>query len=373
MAARIESEDIPGVRIYHCPDLFHDDVPMSERIGRAVAFGPDVIHLHQVDLPDVVKAMRASAPVVISAHDYTACPSGFYYFQPGQECTRAQGPACVFHFVVGGCGHTLNVKSLPKRYRNASRRAEAFRDADLVVSYSRAVDRHLAINSMSRRRIVPLTVTIAPTPAVGSATTRRVVFAGRIVAQKGLAVLIRAARHVDAEFVICGDGRELERMRKLARRTGVDDRVRFRGWLDSEQLAQELANASVVVVPSLWPEPFGLVGIEALSAGRPVIASATGGVEEWLEDGISGLCVKPGDVEELTRALNELLSDPERQRTMGLAGRETVNRRFSPERHLAAILEAYEYARATWLNANHERSASTASSLTSVSQSGSSR
>ena len=265
------------------------------------------------------------------------------------------------------------MKSLPKRYRNASRRAEAFRDADLVVSYSRAVDRHLAINSMSRRRIVPLTVTIAPTPAVGSATTRRVVFAGRIVAQKGLAVLIRAARHVDAEFVICGDGRELERMRKLARRTGVDDRVRFRGWLDSEQLAQELANASVVVVPSLWPEPFGLVGIEALSAGRPVIASATGGVEEWLEDGISGLCVKPGDVEELTRALNELLSDPERQRTMGLAGRETVNRRFSPERHLAAILEAYEYARATWLNANHERSASTASSLTSVSQSGSSR
>src|ERR1700677_941507 len=100
MAARIESEDIPGVRIYHCPDLFHDDVPMSERIGRAVAFGPDVIYLHQVDLPDVVKAMRASAPVVISAHDYTACPSGFYYFQPGQECTRAQGPACVFHFVV---------------------------------------------------------------------------------------------------------------------------------------------------------------------------------------------------------------------------------------------------------------------------------
>ena len=128
----------------------------------------------------------------------------------------------------------------------------------------------------------------------------------------------------------------------------MDGRVMFKGWLGPEQLARELADASIVVVPSLWPEPFGLVGIEALAAGRPVIASATGGIADWLDDGVSGLCVTPGDVDALAHALNELLADPQRQRTMGLAGRESVNLRFSPERHLAGILDAYANARATW-------------------------
>jgi glycosyltransferase involved in cell wall biosynthesis len=101
-------------------------------------------------------------------------------------------------------------------------------------------------------------------------------------------------------------------------------------------------------MPSLWPEPFGLVGIEAHAAGRPVVASATGGVADWLEDGISGLCVKPGDKGALAAALNELLADPQRQQTMGAAGRRTVAARFSRQQHVAALLDAYRSARATW-------------------------
>jgi glycosyltransferase involved in cell wall biosynthesis len=374
LTARIESnEEIRGVTVYRCPDLFHADVPMTDRLGDALSFDPDVIHLHQVDLPDVVRAMRMTAPVLISAHVYSACPSGLYYFRPGQECTRAHGPGCVFNLVVRGCAHTTNLKPLLTRYMNAARRAEALKGADLVVSYSSAVDRHLAANGLLRRQIVPFPATIAPKQGSGHATRRRVVFAGRIVSQKGVAVLIRAAREVDGEFVICGAGRELDAMRRLARRTGVEGRVSFKGWLDSEQLAEEFANASVVVVPSLWPEPFGLVGIEALAAGRPVIASATGGIEDWLDDGVSGLCVKPGDVRDLARALNELLADPERQRTMGMAGRDAVNTRFSPECHVAAILDAYASARATWARRDQELPSSATSSVTSASQSGSSR
>jgi glycosyltransferase involved in cell wall biosynthesis len=349
LAARIEStEEIPGVTLYRCPDLFNADAPMSTRIGEALSFGPEVIHLHQVDLPDVVRAMRASAPVLVSAHNYVACSAGVHYFRPGQECTRAHGPGCVVNMLARGCAHTRTPRSLPTRYKNASHAVEALRCADLVISYSSSVDRHLAQNDLTARRLVPLPVTIDPQPGAGHATRRRVVFAGRIVRPKGIAVLIRAAREVDAEFVICGDGRLLEPMRGLTRRIGVQDRVSFTGWLNSERLAQELADASVVVMPSLWPEPFGLVGIEALAAGRPVIASATGGIGDWLEHGVSGLFVKPGDVQDLARALNQLLADPERQRTMGMAGRETVNTRFSPARHLAAVIDAYGEARARW-------------------------
>lgn len=349
MAARIESsEEAPGVTVYRCPDLFHPEVAMAERIGDALSFGPDVIHLHQVDLPDVIRQMRTTAPVVISAHVYSACPSGLYYFRPGHECTRAHGPGCAFNMLARGCAHTRNLRSLPARYRGAARRAEALRGADLLISYSSAVDRHLAANHFARRRVVPFPITITPEPGAGEGARRRVVFAGRIVAQKGVAVLIRAAREVDAEFVICGDGRQLQAMRGLARRIGVERRVRFTGWLGAEDLALEYANASLVVVPSLWPEPFGLVGIEALAAGRPVIASATGGIEDWLEDGVSGVCVKPGDARDLAQALNRLLADPDRRRAMGEAGRLAVRTRFSPQRHVDALLDAYASARTTW-------------------------
>jgi D-inositol-3-phosphate glycosyltransferase len=98
----------------------------------------------------------------------------------------------------------------------------------------------------------------------------------------------------------------------------------------------------------VWPEPFGIVGIEAHAAGRPVIASETGGVGDWLEHGVSGLMVPPGDARALALALAELLEDPARQRELGSAGARSVSARFSAARHLAVLREAYARARATW-------------------------
>ncbi len=349
VATQATSEDsVPGVTVHLSPDLLSTDATPSARLGDGLAIDPELIHLHQLDDPDLVAFLRSKAPVVISVHGYSACTSGVHYFRPGQECPRAHGLGCIPNLLARGCAHTRDPRALPSRYRRVERGVRALRQADLAISYSTAVDRHLATNGVVRRAVLPLFTTITPRTGSGHEKRRRVVFAGRVAAAKGVGVLLRSARAVDAEFVICGDGWQLEAMRRLARRLAVLDRVRFTGWLAAEELAQELADASVVVMPSVWPEPFGLVGIEALAAGRPVIASATGGVEDWLADGVNGLSVKPGDHSALARALNELLSDPARQRAMGNAGREMVLARFSPEKHLAALLDAYGLARAEW-------------------------
>jgi glycosyltransferase involved in cell wall biosynthesis len=349
LAAQVNSQhSVPGVSVFHSPALFDVNASMDARLGEWASFKPQVIHLHQVDDPDVVERLRESAPVVLSAHGYTACTSGVHYFRPGHECTRAHGPGCVPNLAARGCAHTRRPQTLPAAYRRAGRGLAALERADLAVSYSSAVDRHLAANGLTRRAVVPLFSTTPAASGSGHAGRRRVVFAGRVVAPKGVAVLLRAARAVEAEFVICGDGWRLASMRRLAGRLGVQRRVDFRGWVGAQELAEELANASVVVVPSLWPEPFGLVGIEALAAGRPVVASATGGIGDWLEDGVTGLSVKPGDAEELARALEELLADPARQHAMGLAGQRVVAARFSAERHVAALTDAYRRARARW-------------------------
>lgn len=376
VAAKVDPElRVPGVTVHHSTQLFEAHLPIEARLGAAASASPEVIHLHQLDDPDVVAALRTKAPVVLSAHGYTACTAGVHYFRPGQECTRPHGPGCIPNLALRGCAHVRNPRPLPSSYRQTTRALAALRGADLAVAYSNAVERHLAVNGVTHRAVIPLFVTLAPHPPHpkpgpheprtthepheppppcepqgkgNNSAARRVLFAGRVVKPKGLDVLIRAMGAIDAELVVCGDGMQLPAMRRLARRVGVERRVRFDGWLDAEQLARELAEASVVAIPSLWPEPFGLVGIEALAAGRPVVASLTGGIPDWLDDGVTGVGVRPGDVRGLARALDELLADPERQRELGAAGRQMVAARFSPERHVEALLEGYRAARASW-------------------------
>jgi glycosyltransferase involved in cell wall biosynthesis len=349
LAAQAEPYDeTPGVTVHLSPQLLDSAVSPSVRIGEHGEIAATVVHMHQFEDPDVLSLMRVSAPVVVSVHGYSAGTSGVHYFAPGEECSRAHGPGCIPNLLARGCAHTRDPRWLPSAYRRASRSVRALREADLAISYSTVIDRHLERNGVSRRAVLPLFSTLTPRPNAGHQTRRRVVFAGGVVASKGVEVLIRAALGVQAEFVICGDGWQLESIRELAERIGVSDRVRFTGWLEDDALARELAEASVVVMPSLWPEPFGLVGIEAFGAGRPVIASDTGGICDWLEDGVSGVRVPPGDVDALATALRELLASPERQREMGAAGRRAAQERFSVERHVQELLASYETARATW-------------------------
>jgi glycosyltransferase involved in cell wall biosynthesis len=347
LVARIDStERVAGVDVRAWPALLDHAAPAKARLEPGLEWGADLAHLHQVDDPELVRALGDVAPVAISAHGYTACTSGVHYFRPGHECARPHGPGCIPNLVA--CAHVRNPRPLPRRYRQATRGLQALRDAHVAISYSSAVDGHLAANGIGHRAVVPYFPTIAAAPQGERDDARRVVFAGRVIAAKGVGVLVRAAASVSAEFVVCGDGRALEQMRGLARRLGVSERVRFAGWLSPQQLGTELAAASVVALPSVWPEPFGIVGIEAHTAGKPVVASATGGVGDWLQHDVSGLMLPPGDSAALARALEQLLADPGRRAAMGAAGKRSVEARFTAQRHLDALTESYRAARERW-------------------------
>ncbi|HEX3434334.1 MAG TPA: glycosyltransferase family 4 protein [Solirubrobacteraceae bacterium] len=349
LAVRDEGgRSIQGVTVHPSAELFKTELAPARRVGDVLSRSYSVIHTHQFDDPDVTSYLQSHAPLVSSVHGFSTCTSGVHYFRPGQECQRAHGPGCIPNLLARGCAHTRDPRWLPRGYRRSTAARISLRRADLTITYSRAIDRHMAINGVARRAIVPLFSTVPAARGSGHADRRRVVFAGRLVRPKGVGVLLRAAAKVDGEFVICGTGKELEALRKLASRLGVQQRVSFAGWLAPEQLARELAEASVVALPSLWPEPFGLVGVEAFAAGRPVVASATGGIEDWLDHGRNGLCVPPGSVSALAGALSELLADPARQQAMGEAGRISVSERFTEQRHVTALLEAYETAGQRW-------------------------
>jgi glycosyltransferase involved in cell wall biosynthesis len=118
--------------------------------------------------------------------------------------------------------------------------------------------------------------------------------------------------------------------------------VRFYGWVERERLSELFARSSVLVLPSTWNEPFGLVGLEAMAHARPVIAFDVGGIQDWLLDGYTGLLVKDIGPGPLASAILRLWSDPEKAREMGRQGLARVNQLFTLEKHVDTLVAEFE-------------------------------
>jgi starch synthase len=159
-----------------------------------------------------------------------------------------------------------------------------------------------------------------------------VLFVGRITDQKGIFHLLDAAPKMPAgvQVVLCASAPDTpeieERLRKaLPQHRNVK-------WIPAmvpvEEVTQLYSHAAVFACPSVY-EPFGLINLEAMACGTPVVASAVGGILEVVEDGKTGLLVPPGKPEELATAIRQVLDDPQRAKAMGAAGRKRVEEKFS--------------------------------------------
>lgn len=187
-----------------------------------------------------------------------------------------------------------------------------------------------------RARGLAREVTVAP-PGVDPLAVRparaarpTVLFVGRLVVRKGVdtlldALALLAARGVEAELEIVGDGPDRARLEARAAARGVAGRVRFHGALDDAARDAAYARAWCFAMPARAEggdvEGFGIVYLEAATAGLPAIGSRGGGAQEAIVDGETGLLVEPGDAAGLADALALLLGDPARAAAMGAAGR----------------------------------------------------
>ncbi|WBQ08308.1 glycosyltransferase [Kribbella sp. CA-293567] len=164
----------------------------------------------------------------------------------------------------------------------------------------------------------------------------RVLSLGRLVERKGVDTVIAAmAALPDAELVVAGgpagsfeSDPEVRRLRRLAQRLGVADRVRLVGAVTRDQVPGLLRSADVVACTP-WYEPFGIVPLEAMACARPVVGSAVGGLLDTVVDGVTGILVPPKEPGRLAEALGGLLADPEQRRRLGLAGATRVAEKYT--------------------------------------------
>jgi len=191
--------------------------------------------------------------------------------------------------------------------------------------------RNVAVSTAVARDLPDHKTTVVHNPFVPSFEGTRppehetaLLFVGRLVSVKGVDVALRALSELDPAYTltICGDGDEREALEALAQRLGVDDRVTFEGWVDHDDIAEYARRASIQLVPSRY-EPFGIVALEAIAAGCPVVASDTGGLPEAV--GTCGVLVPPDDPEALARGIER-----------------AVERRDDVLQHREAHLEKFE-------------------------------
>jgi glycosyltransferase involved in cell wall biosynthesis len=199
------------------------------------------------------------------------------------------------------------------------------RRAHVVVAVSRAIADAARTHGARDVRVIPNGVDL-PTAAGEEAEPPQIVYAGRLSKEKGVLELVEAAQGLP--LVVAGDGPLRKRV------PGA------RGFVPREELELLLAQAAVVACPSRR-EGFGVTCLEAMAHGKPVVASAVGGLLDLVVDGETGLLVPPRDPRALRRALERLLRDPELRHRLGAAGRERARRHFSWDAVTGATLAAY--------------------------------
>ncbi len=163
----------------------------------------------------------------------------------------------------------------------------------------------------------------------------------QLIPEKGVDLAIRALSNVpaDVQLWVAGDGAYARQLRELCDELGVSTRVRFLGT--QEDVAPLMQAADCLLTPSMWAEAAGLVNLEAMAAELPVVASAVGGIPEYVEDGTSGLLFPRGSVTELAACIRRLHSDRTFARRLALAARQRVVAKYSKESRLEDFLDLY--------------------------------
>lgn len=175
----------------------------------------------------------------------------------------------------------------------------------------------------------------------------KILYAGRFDIGKGIEYLIEAIPHVvkkhdNCSFVFAGDGAIRQQAENLARKLDISEYIIFEGFVPYAKINRYYQQCDIVVIPSVWPEPFGRSLIEAMACGKPVIATKAGGIPEIVEHGETGLLVEPANSGEIANALTLLLDNDEMRMEMGRRGRKVVEEKYSAEAIARKVLIVYE-------------------------------
>ncbi len=347
LARRSSGKGEPAWRELFGGNLYEMNGEPPEAVARQ--FGAEVVYMHKWDdLASIEALLEAEAPLVRMVHDHDIYCLRSYRYNPLTRhiCTRPAGMHCI-------CPCLAPLKrnhggGLPVRWAS-------FAEKQHEIALSRRFDGNIVATEFMKHELLingfdPARIEICPPvprpvePLLSSFSDRNLlVFAGQIIRGKGVDVMLRSLAKVRTPFeaVILGEGNHRPSCEKLCRRLGLDDRVTFKGFIPQTELQAFYREASAVLVPSVWPEPMGLVGLEAMRNGLPVVAFDAGGVRDWLRDGDNGFLAPWMDTDGYARKIDALLADKDLARAMGERGFARFARDYDFDDYMGRLEEIF--------------------------------
>ena len=324
---------------------------------------PDVVHAHNLhehlSLAALAAARVTGARLILTAHDYRLfCLTKFLCAgdtSAGGKRQRSAEGVTARPFGCRYCGPRMRFFPV----RNRLIRWLVDRHVSTLACISQAQRAALAANGFGRAPLTTIHNGVDPAtcwsePRERAAWRQRfglddrplILFGGRISGTKGGDQLVRALavvrQRVEAQLAVLGDNSNYLRfLENLAHTEGVAGQVHGLGWLTGDNLRQAFGAADVIATPSVYPDPFNLMNIEAMAHARPVVATCYGGAPEIVVHGETGFIADPWDEAVFGDRLATVLTDRARAQAMGVAGRQRVLDRFTLDRQVRAYLAAY--------------------------------
>ncbi len=304
---------------------------------------PDVALLHNVYhqlSPSILEPLaRHGVPALLTLHDYKVVCPVYTLSCRGEPCRRCSGRAfhrCARHRCSRG---SLSASVLAAAEMTLHHRIlDVYRRVDTFVCPSRfLMETVRAMGFGKRLALLPNFVdaaAIRPREGVGDGS---LVYVGRLTPEKGVRTLLRAMEGVPAPCRIIGDGPLREELEDEAQRRGLDN-VAFLGHLPFPEVAEHVSRARAAVVPSEWYENSPRSVLEAFALGTPVIGARIGGIPELVRDGETGWLFRPGDADDLRRAILSSLAEADTVGAVAAQARTTVEQVFDPETHYAGLM-----------------------------------
>jgi glycosyltransferase involved in cell wall biosynthesis len=351
---------------------FVAEIGVAQTLRGLREWRPDITYTHAMTDAALEQAIIKSAPAVAFAHDYSAtCISGAktFAFPRTSCCSRRLGAECLVNYFPRRCGG-ISAMTMWQNYQGRLARLKVMQNYRRLVVASQAMRQEYLRHGFEPSRVELIPHPVAPT-AEGLAgdesecradypsEVRRdarsdavhLLFAGRMVRLKGGEILLRALPSITQrlqrplKLTLAGEGpvrAEWEAQARVLSRQNPLLTVEFTGWLGQSDLRKRIAASDLLVVPSLWPEPFGMIGPEAGTAGLPAAAFAVGGIPEWLHDGINGFLAPadPPSPAGLAAAIEKCLADPLLYRRLREGARREAMK-FSLKRHIARLRELF--------------------------------
>ena len=344
-------DQVPGITTWCIAKINKRQV-----LDQVESWKPDIAYNHGMNDLVIETEIVRRWPTFLFVHSSSGtCISGNKRWRRPRLaiCERILGPSCLGLYLPMGCGGS-NPLTMLKWYKRAQSRRRLFNayKGILVASEFMAQDylRHVACRE--KVHLLQLFSPICqpdldpPPPRVFS---HRILFAGRLVENKGwqhaVAATAIASRSPgrDLRLVVAGDGPELAAMQRMAANDNIGINVNFLGWIDRQAMQLEMRQADLLLMPSLWAEPFGLLGIEAGCVGLPAAGYAVGGIPDWLIPGETGESGAPGRmvVAELAAAIERALNDQNHWQKLRVGAWKKAQE-FSKARHINQLNQLFE-------------------------------